>query len=87
MDLHIRQNHPATLQTALETALELESCELESKQRNSFVRIVHLEEYPVQQPEIIKSGETVNANVVQQLMEAWKQLSWESRGRTSHTFF
>ena len=46
MRLHIHQNKPATLRDALGTALELESYQLESKQKTRFVWETQLEETP-----------------------------------------
>ena len=69
MRLRIRQNRPATLRAALETALELESYQLASKQRARFVRGVQLEDQPVQQQE---GARPKDVDVLHQLVEALK---------------
>ena len=86
MRLHIRQNRLATLRAALETALELESYQLASKQRARFVREVQLEKQPVQlQQEHAKPKESnLNADVLQQLVEALKHCCPEAVGSTPH---
>ena len=81
MCLHIRQNRPATLRAAMETALELESFQLASNKAE-----VQLEEHPVQQQESAKPKESVNTDVLQQLVEALKHYSQKCRGPTPRTF-
>jgi len=52
MHLRIRQNQPKTLREALETALELESYQLSSKQRYRTVHKVHMEEFTCYQGQL-----------------------------------
>ena len=56
MRLRIRQHRPATLRAALETALELESYQLASRQRARFVREVQLEKEHTVQQQVFQSG-------------------------------
>ena len=56
MRLRIRQHRPATLRAALETALELESYQLTSRQRARFVREVQLEKEHTVQQQVFQSG-------------------------------
>ena len=85
MRLRIRQSRPATLRAALETALELESYQLASKQRARVVREVQLEKQPVQQQERTPSKQNVNADLLQQLVEALR-LSQEPAGSSPQRF-
>ena len=74
MRLRIRQHRPATLRAALETALELESYQLASKQRTRFVKEIQLEEHPMQQ--VLQSsarGTVATGDVLQHLVDA---LGW-----------
>ena len=87
MRLRIRQSRPATLRAALETALELESYQLASKQRARVVREVQLEKQPIQQQERTPSKQNVNADLLQQLVEALTQrLCQEPAGSTPQRF-
>ena len=76
--LRIRQNRPKTLREALETALELESYQLASKQRFRTVREAHLEEFSCYQGQLQNAGAEKSGDVVQQLVEALKQLTGNS---------
>ena len=76
MQLRIRQNRPATLRAALEAALELESYQLASKQRARFVHEVQLENHPAHGG--AKPSESLNADVLQQLVVALKHCCQES---------
>ena len=70
MRLRIRQHRPATLRAALETALELESYQLASKQKARFVKEIQLEkEQPVQSITTSK-GTVAPGDVLQQLVVA-----------------
>ena len=77
--LRIRQNKPATLKDALRIALELESCQLASKAKTRFVRGTQLEEEPMVRQTTTGDGDS-NGTVVQQLLDALKQLGKERRG-------
>jgi hypothetical protein len=70
MRLRIRQHRPATLRAALETALELESYQLASRQKARFVKEIQLErELPVQSMTTPK-GTADPGDVLQQLVAA-----------------
>ncbi len=83
MRRRIRQNRPDSLQQVLQTALELESYQLASKQHAKTVREVHLED---------SQAVTTNAAIlekVQQCMEALQHHTTEvakGRGRRRATF-
>ncbi len=62
--LRVRQNRPATLQQALETALELESYQLSNKQRRKTVREACLEQH---------QGD-VNCEILEKLQECLNAL-------------
>ena len=68
MRLRIRQNRPKTLREALETALELESYQLASKQRFRTVREAHMEESTCYQGQLQNVGAEKSGDV-QQLVE------------------
>lgn len=83
MRLRIRQHRPATLRAALETALELESYQLASKQKARFVREIQLEkEQPVQSVSTSK-GSVAPGDVLQQLVVALEQCCKDFRAPTS----
>ena len=77
MRLRIWQNQPKTLREALETALELESYQLSSKQRFRTVHKVHMEESTCYQGQLQNVGAEKSGDV-QQLVEALKQLTGSS---------
>ena len=84
MRLRIRQHRPATLRAALETALELESYQLASKQRTRFVKEIQLEEHPVQQ--VLQSsarGTVATGDVLQHLVDALGRCCKEFKTPTS----
>jgi len=78
MRLRIQQNQPKTLREALETALELESYQLSSKQRFRTVHKVSMKESTCYQGQLQNVGAEKSGDVVQQLVEALKQLPGSS---------
>ena len=86
MRLRIRQSRPKTMREALETALELESYQLASKQRSRTVREARLEEgsYQEQLQNTHNTGAgKLPGDVVQQLVEALERLIGSSREQSS----
>ena len=83
MRLRIRQSRPKTLREALETALELESYQLASKQRSRTVREARLEEGSYQEQLQNTGAGKLPGDVVQQLVEALERLTGSSREQSS----
>ena len=83
MRLRIRQSRHKTLREALETALELESYQLASKQRSRIVREAHLEEESYQEQLQNTGAGKLPGDIVQQLVEALERLTGSSREQSS----
>jgi len=83
MRLRIRQHKPASLRDALAIALELESCQLASRQRAKYVKEAWLEEQPVQSQQSEIGGgraERATTDVLQQLVDVLRQCTQEMKG-------
>ena len=71
--LRIQQHRPAVLRAALETALELESYQLASKQKARFVKEIQFEKEQSVQSVTTSKGTVAPGDVLQQLMVALEQ--------------
>ena len=79
----IRQHKPASLRDTLAITLELESCQLASRQRAKYVKEACLEEQPMQSQQSESGGERAEratADVLQQLVNVLRQCTQEMRG-------
>ena len=77
--LRLRQNKPATLQEALEQALELESIYQANRQRSKVVREIQLESTPAAQVNNIRLEEGV-LETLQRLLDAIQQCTSRPMG-------
>lgn len=82
--IRVRQNRPQTLQQTLETALELESYQLASKQRVKTIRGVHIEHRQQHRRESRPDASSEILDKLQQCIDILQHQTAETTKRRSH---